>query len=51
MSDGSLGGYAHGRAAKQALLSAEGVLIQAGRIVDFETRVVRELRPVQGCDQ
>lgn len=43
MSDGSLGGYVHGVPAKQAFLAAEGVLVENGRIVDFEARVVREL--------
>ena len=35
-SDGSLGGYAKGKAAKIALLEKEGVRIENDKIVDFE---------------
>ena len=38
MSDGRLGGYAHGAAAKQRLLEAEGITIIDGRIGEFERR-------------
>jgi methylated-DNA-[protein]-cysteine S-methyltransferase len=40
-SDGSLGGFAHGTAAKIALLEKEGVAVVDGKIVDFERKVWR----------
>lgn len=39
--DGSLGGFAHGSAAKKKLLTAEGVTISLGKIVDFEKKLWR----------
>lgn len=38
MSDGSLGGYAHGPREKQRLLEAEGITIVDGKIGDFTER-------------
>ena len=35
-SDGSLGGFAHGCAAKQRLLEAEGIKIRENKILDFQ---------------
>lgn len=40
-SDSSLGGFAHGRAAKIALLEKEGVTVVDGKIVEFEKRLWR----------
>ncbi len=40
-SDGSLGGFAHGSAAKKKLLAAEGISVVAGKIVGFEKKVWR----------
>lgn len=40
-SDGSLGGFAHGTAAKTRLLKREGVKVRNGHIVDFEKRCFR----------
>jgi O-6-methylguanine DNA methyltransferase len=40
MSDGSLGGYAHGVARKIELLTREGVRIEDGRVCDFWGRFV-----------
>jgi len=34
-SDGSLGGYARGAAAKERILRREGVIIKGGRVRDF----------------
>lgn len=36
-SDGTLGGYVFGIAEKAALLESEGVVVQAGKVVDFES--------------
>ena len=38
MSDGTVGGYAYGTAAKEGMLSREGLRITGGRIEDFEGR-------------
>lgn len=35
-SDGSLGGYAGGAGRKARLLTAEGIMVRGGRIVNFE---------------
>ncbi|MDO8625012.1 MAG: MGMT family protein [Candidatus Diapherotrites archaeon] len=45
-SDGSLGGYAHGKRRKIALLKKEGIAVQDGKVVDFEEKRVhaRQLR-------
>lgn len=40
-SDGSLGGFAHGSAAKKRLLETEGILVKNNKIVDFEKKVWR----------
>lgn len=40
-SDGSLGGFADGSAAKVALLEKEGIAVSEGKIVDFEKKVWR----------
>lgn len=36
-SDGTLGGYAQGPAKKRALLKREGILVQEGRVKEFES--------------
>jgi hypothetical protein len=38
MSDGKIGGYAFGVAAKIALLESEGLSIRDGKIVDFKKK-------------
>lgn len=38
-SDGQVGGYAAGQAAKVKLLKKEGVLITRGRVIDFDKRL------------
>lgn len=43
-SDGSLGGYAGGPKRKIACLRAEGVLVQAGRIINFRDRLYSDFR-------
>lgn len=40
-SDGSLGGFAHGSAAKKLLLAREGIRVKDNKIVDFERKVWR----------
>lgn len=40
-SDGALGGFAHGNAAKICLLQKEGVAVVSGKIVDFEKKLWR----------
>ncbi len=40
-SDGSLGGFAYGSAAKIRLLEKEGITVVDGKIVDFEKKVWR----------
>ncbi len=35
MSDGRVGGYAHGTPRKEAMLAGEGVEVRGGRVVDF----------------
>ncbi len=40
-SDGSVGGFAHGTARKAAMLRAEGVRIEGGRIRDFKKTLAR----------
>ncbi len=40
-SDGSVGGYAHDVQKKIQLLRSEGVLVENGKIVDFEKKVIR----------
>ncbi len=40
-SNGCLGGFAHGAAAKARLLKGEGVEIRNGRVVDFEKQCFR----------
>lgn len=40
-SDGTLGGFAHGCEAKEALLKKEGVVIKGGAVVDFEKKCFR----------
>ena len=39
--DGSLGGFAHGSAAKIALLASEGVAVASGKVIDFEKKIWR----------
>lgn len=41
MSDGSLGGYAHGTTRKIELLTSEGIRIEHGRVVDFQCRFLK----------
>lgn len=40
-SDGTLGGFAQGCAAKEALLRKEGVVVKDGAVVDFERKCFR----------
>ncbi len=40
-SDGSLGGYALGPKEKALRLAAEGIMVEGGKIVDFEERRYR----------
>jgi methylated-DNA-[protein]-cysteine S-methyltransferase len=40
-SDGSLGGFAGGKAKKIALLKKEGVVVNNGRVVDWKTKLYR----------
>ena len=40
-SDGSIGGFAHGSAAKKKLLEKEGVTVSDGKIVEFEKKLWR----------
>jgi len=40
-SDGTLGGFAHGCAAKEALLRKEGVVVKGGVVVDFSLKCFR----------
>ena len=37
--NGDIGGYAFGVSKKQALLESEGLAIQNGRVIDFESRL------------
>jgi len=40
-SNGEMGGYVKGAEQKQALLVAEGVKIEAGKVVDFKQKLYR----------
>ena len=40
-SNGRLGGYAYGCAAKEKLLTQEGINVQGGKIMDFEEHLFR----------
>ena len=40
-SDGALGGYAGGQQEKRDLLESEGILMERGRVMDFEKKLFR----------
>ncbi len=37
--NGELGGFAHGAAAKQAMLEAEGISVESGSIISFKNKL------------